>query len=71
MVFHSSYVLFFKVITRPSERLKHGFDVSKPENSMEPAEPDFRYSAPTQALTGFFESGLCCFGNGFGLKLTL
>ena len=59
MVFHSSYVLLY------------GFDVSKPENSMEPAEPDFRYSAQTQALTGFFESGLCCFGNGFGLKLTL
>ena len=45
--------------------------VNNPENSMEPAEPDFRYSAQTQALTGFFESGLCCFGNGFGLKLTL
>ena len=44
----------FKVITRPSERLKHGFDVSKSENPMEPAEPDFRYSAQTQALTGFF-----------------
>ena len=22
-------------------------------------------------ITGFCESGLCCFGNGFGLKLTL
>ena len=25
---------------------------------MEPAEPDFRYSAQTQTLTGFFESDL-------------
>ena len=32
---------------------------------MEPAEPDFTYSAQTQALTGFFESGLCCFGKRF------
>ena len=61
----------FKVIARPSERLKHGFDVSKSESSMEPAEPDFGYSAQTQALIDFFESGLCCLGNGFGLKLTL
>ena len=41
--------------THKNPRAPH---VSKSENPMEPAEPDFRYSAQGQAFRGFFESGL-------------